>query len=66
MSDLLIDSDLNSVISCILNLGEVQQVLRKYGDRHLPQTDPSAHYSSVNPGDQMYWKPGVMSPWKTT
>lgn len=52
ISDLLIDSDLNLVISYI-NLEKVQQALRIYGDQYHTQADPSAHGSPVKPGDQM-------------
>lgn len=48
---MLVNSDLSSVISYVVNLGEVQQALRKYGDWQLPQADPRTHCSPVESGD---------------
>lgn len=57
MFDLLEGSDLSSAISCITDLeGVVQWALRNYGDRHLPQGDPSTHYNPVEPSDQVLLK----------
>lgn len=55
-SDLYFDSEAQDQLSLLINLGQVQQALQKYGNQVLPSLDTSIHLPIVFPGEWVLLK----------
>lgn len=55
-SDILFDSEVQDQIKYIINLGQIQKALVKYGNKVLLAPDPEAREQPISPGNLVLLK----------